>query len=56
MYESTAEVQENQKGNSRETAKVQKTRRETKKNKEKHREIGLTINMAYGVCLGGILN
>ena len=28
-----------------------KNRRETKKYKEKHREIGFTINVACGVCL-----
>ena len=35
---------------------TKKNRREKKKNKEKCREIGLIINMAYGVCLRGILN
>ena len=57
IYESTTEVQENQKGNSRETQpKHKKNRIETKKNKEKHREICLTINVAYSVCLKGTLN
>ena len=35
---------------------TKKNRRETKKNKEKHREIGLTINVAYSVCLKGTPN
>ena len=36
--------------------KHKKPEEKTKKNKEKYGEIGLTINMAYGVCLRGILN
>ena len=57
IYESTTQVQENEKGNSRKTqTKHKKNRRETKKSKETHREIGLTINVTYSVCLKGTQN